>query len=125
MEREEARQLSPPSSLPCSITLSHTTPTTCLTIPTPSPGFHTIDDEVGDDEQEEALAKKIKDLVKDIPFPALSTACPPSPNPLPNTSSQPSNTEFIPSDSSKLTAPITKSNTFHNNQMLQEIATLL
>lgn len=120
MEREEARQLSPPSSLPCSITLSHTTPTTCLTIPTPSPGFQTIDDE-----QEEALAKKIKDLVKDIPFPALSTACPPSPNPLPNTSSQPSNTEFIPSDSSKLTALITKSNTFHNNQMLQEIATLL
>lgn len=125
MEREEARQLSPPSSLPCSITPSHTTPTTCLTIPTPSPGFQTIDDEVGDDEQEEALAKKIKDLVKDIPFPALSTACPPSPNPLPNTSSQPSNTEFIPSDSSKLTALITKSNTFHNDQMLQEIATLL
>ena len=125
MEREEARQLSPPSSLPCSIPPSHTTPTTCLTIPTPSPGFQTIDDEVGDDEQEEALAKKIKDLVKDIPFPALSTACPPSPNPLPNTSSQPSNTEFIPSDSSKLTALITKSNTFHNNQMLQEIATLL
>ena len=125
MEREEARQLSPPSSLPCSITPSHTTPTTCLTIPTPLPGFQTIDEEVGNDEQEEAPAKKIEDVVKDIPFPALSTAFPPSPNPLPNTSSQPSNTEFIPSDSSKLTALITKSNTFHNNQMLQEIATLL
>jgi len=94
MEREEARRLSPPSSLPSSITPSHTMPTTCLATPSPSPGFQTIDDEVGDDEQEEALAKKIKDLVKDIPFPALSTACPPSPNPLPNTSSQPSNTEF-------------------------------
>ena len=125
METEEVRQLSPPSILSCSITPSHTTPTTCLTIPTLSPGFQAIDDEVGDDEQEEALAKKIKDLVKDSPFPALSTACPPSPNPLPNTSSQPSNTEFIPSDSSKLTALITKSNNFHNNQMLQEIATLL
>ena len=113
MEREEAKRLSPPSSLPCSITPSHTTPTTCLTTPTPSPGFQTIDDELGDDEQEEALAKKNK------------RPCPPSTKPLPNTSSQPSNMEFIPRDSSKLTALITKSNTFHNNQMLQEIATLL
>lgn len=100
-------------------------PTPCLTTPTPSPSFQTIDDEVGDDDQEEALVKKIKDLVKDIPFPALSIACPPSPNPLPNTTSQPSNTEFIPRDSSKLTALIIKSNAFHNNQMLWEIATLL
>ena len=69
MEREEAKRLSPPSSLPCSITPSHTTPTTCLTTPTPSPGFQTIDDELGDDEQEEALAKKIKDLA--LPAPIL------------------------------------------------------
>ena len=69
MEREEAKRLSPPSSLPCSITPSHTTPTTCLTTPTPSPGFQTIDDELGDDEQEEALAKKRKDLA--LPAPIL------------------------------------------------------
>ena len=54
--------------------------------------------------------------------PALSTACPSSPNPVPNTSSQASNTGFITSDSLKLTALIT--NTFQNNHMLQEIMTL-